>query len=284
MEELALYGSPLEQPPLRLLELVESRRQQSAQRRGHLDVSAVAREREHLRDEERVAARSAHDPLADIVRDGRADELPGLLRGKRLKPERRRPAWTAIEQLGPGHADEQQRRAGREQRGRLDEVEKRLLSPLDVVEANNQWRLLLEQLPERPGDLVGAGNRLALPEKRPDCIRPGLVARQRIELLHHLDDGPVGDALAVGETAAAHYLCVDLRERLRHEPRLADAGIPDHSDHLAAGAGQRAVTGVHKLLQLPLAPDEARGVRALRDFADGKERVGGNRLALAPQL
>ena len=36
----------------------------------------------------------------------------------------------------------------------LDQVEERLLAPLDVVEHDDERRLLLEQLPERPGDLL----------------------------------------------------------------------------------------------------------------------------------
>ena len=36
----------------------------------------------------------------------------------------------------------------------LDQVEERLLAPLDVVEHDDERRLLLEQLPERPRDLL----------------------------------------------------------------------------------------------------------------------------------
>ena len=51
----------------------------------------------------------------------------------------------------------------------LDEVEERLLAPLDVVEdARRAARLLLEQLAEGPGDLVGGRRLLRLAEQRPD--------------------------------------------------------------------------------------------------------------------
>ena len=60
-------------------------------------------------------------------------------------------------ELGAGEAEQQDRRAGREQGDVLDEVEERLLAPLDVVEQADERRLLLEQLAERPGDLLGRG-------------------------------------------------------------------------------------------------------------------------------
>ena len=56
----------------------------------------------------------------------------------------------------------------REQRGRLDEIEERLLAPLDVVEHHDERRLLLEQLAEGPRDLVAARPDLRLPQERAD--------------------------------------------------------------------------------------------------------------------
>ena len=97
-----------------------------------------------------------------------------------------------------------------EQRDVLDEVEERLLAPLDVVEDDHERRrLLLEQLAERPGDLLGGRRLLALAEQRADRRRGGPVGRQRVELLEHLDHRPVGDPLAVGEAAAADDPSVD---------------------------------------------------------------------------
>ena len=91
-------------------------------------------------------------------------------------------------------------------------------------------------------------------------------------------DRPVRDPLAVGEAAAAHHPRVDLLERLRHEPRLADARVADDRHELAARTGQRAIPGVRELLQLALAADEAGSVRALCGFAD-RERAGTRRPA-----
>ena len=46
-------------------------------------------------------------------------------------------------------------------------------------------------------------------EQRADRRRRRLVGRHEVELLQHLDDGPVGDPLAVREAAAAHDRRVD---------------------------------------------------------------------------
>ena len=81
VEDLALDGAALEHPALGLVELVEPSRQQSLQRRRHVDVRILGRHREHLRDEERVAARGAGDPLAQLIRDRVADQRVRLLGG-----------------------------------------------------------------------------------------------------------------------------------------------------------------------------------------------------------
>ena len=65
--------------------------------------------------------------------------------------------------------------------------------------------------------------------------------RQHGELLHHLDDRPVGDPLPVGQAAAAHDASLDRRERLRDEPRLADPGVADDGHQLAARLRLRAL-------------------------------------------
>ena len=281
MEELPFDRAALEHLTLWLVQLVEPRREQRPQRRRHLGVFA---ERRHLGQEERIAAGGAHDPLPRLVRHGVADERASFLLRQRLQAQHGGPARTTLEELRPGHAEKEQWRAGREQRGRLDELEEGLLPPLDVVEDDHERRLLLEQLAERPGDLVGAGAGVALPEQRPNRGRRRFVARQRADLLHHLDDRPVGDPLAVGETAAAHDPSVDPLERLGDEPRLADAGVADDRHELAAQAGERAIPGIGQLLQLALAADEAGGVRALGSFARRDERMAGDRLGLALQL
>ena len=58
--------------------------------------------------------------------------------------------------------------------------------------------------------------------------------RRHVELLQHLDDRPVRDPLAVGQATAADDRRVDGRQSLGGEPGLADAGIADDRDQLAA--------------------------------------------------
>src|SRR5262249_26373122 len=117
-----------------------------------------------------------------------------------------------------------------------------------------------------------------------DRERGMLVVGPSVELLDHLDDRPVGDPFAVGETAAVHDARIDPLERLRGEPRLADSRIADDRDELAAWAGERPVPDVGELLQLALTADEAECVRALHRFASREKRVSEDRLALALQF
>ncbi len=233
VEDLALDRAALEHPPLGRVELVEAGREQRLQRRRHLDlVSRLTGHRQHLADEQRVAAGRRGDPRAQLLRHSRPDQACRVLVAERLEPHRHRPRGAAVEQLRAGHAEQQDRGAAREQRDVLDQVEERLLAPLDVVEHDDERRLLLEQLPERPGDLLRRRPRLRLPQQRADRRRGGRIGRQRAELLHHLDDRPVGDPDPVREAAAADDPRLDRAERLRRQPRLAETRIADDRDQL----------------------------------------------------
>ena len=209
VEELALDRSPLQHPPLGLVQPVEPRCEQGLQRRRHFDVLLLARHRQHLRDEERVPARSVRDPIAQLPGRLVADQLVGLVLAQRLEPEHAWPGRPALEQLRPRHADQQQRRPARKQRRGLDQVKEGLLAPLDVVEDDDERRLLLEQLAERPGDLIGVRALVALAEQRPDGRSDSGIGRQRADLLHHFDHRPIRDALPVGQAAAAHDARID---------------------------------------------------------------------------
>ena len=92
------------------------------------------------------------DPLAQPVRNVVADQLVGLGR-QRLQPQRHRPAGTPLEQLRTRHADEQERRPG-ESSATCSTRSRMSPRPSGVVEQHDQRRLLLEQLPKRPGDLL----------------------------------------------------------------------------------------------------------------------------------
>ena len=63
---------------------------------------------------------------------------------------------------------------------------------------------------------------------------------RRRELLDHLDHRPVGDALAVGEAAAADDRAPSSEsEELGDQPRLADAGRPEDREQLAGAVAER---------------------------------------------
>ncbi len=103
----------------------------------------------------------------------------------------------------------------------LDQVEEGLLSGMNIVEEHHQRALragMLECLAECPGDLLGGGGRVGLSEQRVDCRGRLCVRRQEVELLQHLDHGPVGDPLAVGEAASADDRCFQGGEGFCDEP------------------------------------------------------------------
>ena len=219
------------------LELVEARREQRLQRGRDHDVAVrLAGHRQHLLDEERVAAGGAGDPLAQLVADVLGDQLLDVVGAQRLEPERHRPGGVALDELRAGDAEQQDRRARGEQRDVLDQIAERLLAPLDVVQNDDKRSLrrsLLQRLAKGPGDLLGRRRRLALAEQRADRRRGVLVRGQLVELLQHLDDRPVRDPFAVGEAAAADDGRLDRGQELRGEPRLADTGVADDRHELA---------------------------------------------------
>ncbi len=222
VEDLALDRAALEDASLGRVELVEPGGEQGVQRWRHDDVAlGLVGHRDHLLDEERVAARGARDSLPQVVGGVLGDEPVDVVVGQGLEPERHRPGGPLLGERGPCHAEQQDRRARGEQRDVLDQVVEGLLAPLDVVEHDHQRPLrggLFKRLPERPGDLLRRRRRIALAEQRADRRRRRLVGRHEVELLQHLDDGPVGDPLAVREAAAAHDGRVDGRDNLRDEP------------------------------------------------------------------
>src|SRR5215471_10732418 len=171
-----------------------------------------------------------------------------------------------------------------EKRRRHDEVEERRVAPLDLVEDDDQRRLLLKQLAERPGDLVGAGRDLRLAQQGADRRCRNRIRRQHLQLFHDLDHRPIGDPLPVRQAAPTHDTSLDPGDRFPDQSGLADTGIADHRDQLAARSGEGPIPGVRELLQLALAADEAGRVRTLARLVHGNERIGGNGLTLALQL
>ena len=114
VEDLAFHRAPLQHPPLGAGELVEPGLEKCPQGRGHVHLAALRRHREHLRQEERIAAGRLCHPAAELWRKLVADQHVHLVRGQRLEPQRDRPLAASREQVGPTRAEEQDRPARRE--------------------------------------------------------------------------------------------------------------------------------------------------------------------------
>ena len=284
MEFLPLDRAALEHNALLARELVEARREQRLDCRRHDDVAApgLAHHRDHFLDEERVPVGGCADSCAQAVLDRVAreqlcDQLACLDRGERLEQRRGRvqlaagPAGPLFEQLGARHAEKQDRRVARKVADVLDEIEERGLAPVHVVEDDDE-RLRLrdrfEELAKRPGRLLrGARLRLGAQQAAQRCQGGGVrcqLAEPRIcirteQLLQHLDDGEVGDALAVGEAAAAYdERAVELGQQLIDETRFADPGSAEQCVENACALVLCACKCAAERLELVRPPDERR--------------------------
>ena len=142
------------------------------------------------------------------------------------------------------------------------------LAPLDVVEDDDERllrRRVLERLAERPGDLVRGRGARRSGRAGADRRRGEYRSTGPVELLEHLDDRPVADPLPVREATAARDRRRAEPRNLRGEPRLADAGLTDDGDQLAA---RSAAARSHASRSTPV---RARGRRtAPRGAAPGR--------------
>ena len=286
MEHFALHRRPFEHPALRRLEPVETGGEHRAERRGHDHVARALRHRKHLLDEQRVPARRQRDLASELERDALGDQLHHMGLVERTESQRDGPARPQLRELGACDTEQEDRPPGRQQRHVLDEVEECLLAPLDVVEDDHQ-RLVrggaLERLAKGPCDLVGGGGVVALAEQGPNRSDGRLVGRKDVELLQHLDDRPVRDALAVGQAATVDHPSAHQPDSLRHEPRLADSRVTDDRDQLAPRLIARAFPGAPQRLQLLGSADESSSVRSTRCIAYPKQPERRDRLRLALQ-
>ena len=78
-------------------EPVETRGDQGAERRRHLELAVLGRQRQHLGDEEWVAAGGPDDLLPEPRRQTGPDQQIRLVGRKRLEPQWRRPRRAALE-------------------------------------------------------------------------------------------------------------------------------------------------------------------------------------------
>jgi AAA ATPase domain/Adenylate and Guanylate cyclase catalytic domain/zinc-ribbon domain len=152
---------------------------------------------EHIAD----LSRDAPILLLCLARPELLDECPGWGGGKLnattvlLEPLSGAESEELLAQLGG--ADD----APGEIRDVLDQVEQRLLAPVQVVEDTDErplLRLLLQQLAEPPSDRARRGCMIALAKQRAKRRRL-LAGREFAELLQDLHHRPVGDPLPVRE-------------------------------------------------------------------------------------
>ena len=191
----------------------------------------------------------------------------------------------------------------------LDQVEERRLGPMDVVHHDDERprsRERLKQPPDGPGGLLARplsraakperlghalGNQLGLfvaCEPRRDHRRELLAGVQSLrarDLPDDLGQRPIGDALAIGQTAAAQdrdILGKAARE-LPHEPRLSHTRVAENGDQVAGPIADRVAEDGLEHGTLAFAPDEGR-VEAARKAGGVGEDVyhdeGVDRLAV----
>ena len=222
----AVKHSPLDRGaldhcPLFRLEPIDAGSEQRLDRRRNLElsVSALRLHRHELLGKERVPLRRLDDPGPGRIRQNAelVDEHLGLVPCERVERHqacvglRCRPPGPELEEVGPGRAEQEQRRVLREGRDVLDQVEQRRLGPVDVVEDDDQRpcaRDRLVQLAEAPGDLLRRRCRLGRPKRGGDPRggKLGFVALSECgpQVAHLRDDlaeRPVGDPFPVGEAA-----------------------------------------------------------------------------------
>ena len=317
-EDAADHGSALEERLAVGREVVDTRGDERLQRVGDaVRVAALDEHADGLLDEQRVALGAVEQALGQRRRfrevgDDRGDELFALRLGERLELDGGRPnapsspPGTDVEEVGPGEAEDEQRRphpVGKV----LDEVEHRLLGPVDVLEEEDERLHVAERvhhLARCPGDLLGAtlafdgfqqarGQAdevcdrvvLAALAKLLECLLERLVVGDPDRRLDHLCERPVRDAFAVRQAAALEHACAVHRvDELAGQPALADSRLAVDREDVRAAVAQRSLVRVLKQLQLGLAADERRTEVDVRLVDRAENAPGAHRGAHALEL
>ncbi len=219
--------------------------------------------------------------------------------GERRQPDRRgvelaaAPAWATLEQLRPGGPDDEQRDVGQPVHELVDEVEETGVGPVEILEHQDQrdaarpaprGSVARRRTPRHGGRRRGRSPSRGRPADedatRPMLGQPALRRRRRSRLgassrglrlgvplvdaglgLDHLAERPVGDPVAVGETAPLApgdelRIGVDDASELVDQPALAHSRDADQRDELRGSLGRRPLEGVPQRWHLALAPDE----------------------------
>ncbi len=180
-----------------------------------------------------AAMRSSVPRRKRLVCEQRFHEALALALGQRLEQDRgrvrlpARPAGPDFEKLGPGQAEQQDRRLARPFRDVLDQVEKGGLGPVDVIQHDDERICPRERL-EQPAGCAEALGGCQLALGQPDDLGQlagnlcgvGLALEQKLDLpcgvrrrvrfcqacgcADDLGEGPERDALPVRQAAAAN--------------------------------------------------------------------------------
>ena len=214
--------------------------------------TAVEQRRHELLDEERVSFRAGDDAVAELLRK-LVDQALGLGFGQRLEPHGRRvpaartPRRPRVEQLGARRGDDEQR-AACIAHDALDQVEQRVVAPVQVLDEHDRRPIGRQTLEERDrgvmelfADVHGArvaGPRAAeresqgavLAETTGD-VRVGVAVADVEVLLDDLAERPVGRVpvreAPPGPPPRLGLLFGKPQPELAHEARLPHAGVAE---------------------------------------------------------
>ena len=150
-------------------------------------------------DEQRIAIGGRQNALSEVARERHGVKLPGIsssatsaaerLQQERLALARGPTTGSPFEQLRTRRADEQQGDAARPAGEVLDEVEKRFLGPMHVVQDDHQRlaaRECFEEFPDRPERLLQRARTRSATERGPEPLEDVRRALLAVEKHGHL--------------------------------------------------------------------------------------------------
>jgi hypothetical protein len=223
IERVARDGRALDQGPRgrrQRPDLEADRRHEGRRQR----LSRIARDPTQLLEEQRIAARLAHDAVAQRAVRQLGDERAGGVVGERagldVLPRGRRAG--GVEQprrgrLGPQREREQVRRARRPAQQVQDQLDRGLVGPVEVVEHQRDGPLAAQQLEQRPDRAVVAE---ALCRSRGGTVAADATGARRRRRGQH--GGEVGSDRLDAARVQRRDVVV---ERVDHEPERHGAPV-----------------------------------------------------------
>jgi len=316
-ERLAEHGSVLEKGALPGRQAVEARGDQSLERLGHVElddgagelvaIAVGAREQTLVEQHphgldgvqrhalgpiadphEQVAGETRHHPVQQLL-DRHVRQSLEVERGEPALA--RSPVRTTLGDLGTREREHEQRMVAPPLNQVVDEVEQRVVGPLEVLEDHHHRSTVGDAFEEQapageqvvargaraffqpeemreprldPSTLLGIGDELL--DAGVELLGGGrgrLVLRDPSAGAHHLRERPVRDAVAVREASTAmppdHVdQSVDVLQELPRQARLADPSDPDHGEQVRAALVGARVEEILQQPELAVAADERR--------------------------